>query len=393
MRQRAIKKESALFLVEGCKCNRCGVLKPWDSRFYKSSRRNFRRTCLKCDRIPCVEKNNKIREERKKNPNWSPYKENEFKKCSGCKINLEKIHKNFSRSLTRPDGLQSKCRKCMTRLRRLRRQKNRDLFHKQRKASNAGKNNRRLPLKILRDYIKDIEYSLKLAQKELSKFKIKNCPICNSEFTSINKGTIYCSKACYRKHNYVPKIKPIRKCVICGAEYIGRNKYCSQLCNSRRPPFKLSMKKHRDKNINKNKNLGDLVYDNSLKKCAYCCKILPRIKSNFMKCLSTKDGLWAYCKICQKDRERKHHFRKYRGLLKSTDSKCYYCGDDLIWGEPRNWEIEHKIPIAKGGLNIRSNIVASCPKCNNEKYTMTDTEYLNYRKLKGLKINPERTLK
>ena len=116
----------------------------------------------------------------------------------------------------------------------------------------------------------------------------------------------------------------------------------------------------------------------------------PRIKSNFMKCLSFPDGLWAYCNVCRKNKDNRRRFEKTKKLFSSTNGKCYYCGCDLIWGEPRMWHIEHRMPIILGGLDEISNISPSCPECNIEKHIKTDIEYLNYRKSKGLKINPER---
>jgi 5-methylcytosine-specific restriction endonuclease McrA len=53
---------------------------------------------------------------------------------------------------------------------------------------------------------------------------------------------------------------------------------------------------------------------------------------------------------------------KQRGL-------CYYC-----W-EPRKLEIEHIVPISRGGLHIRENIVAACATCNRSKGAKLVTEW------------------
>ncbi len=48
---------------------------------------------------------------------------------------------------------------------------------------------------------------------------------------------------------------------------------------------------------------------------------------------------------------------------------CYYCGCD------GKMQIEHRIPLSRGGSNHPSNIVPACPSCNNSKGTMTEREY------------------
>ena len=49
---------------------------------------------------------------------------------------------------------------------------------------------------------------------------------------------------------------------------------------------------------------------------------------------------------------------------------CYYCG------EKKELEIEHKIPVSRGGKFEKENIVPSCKLCNRKKGTMTEKEFL-----------------
>lgn len=39
-------------------------------------------------------------------------------------------------------------------------------------------------------------------------------------------------------------------------------------------------------------------------------------------------------------------------------------------------EIEHKIPLARGGVNLVRNLVDACRPCNRKKGEMTASEYL-----------------
>ena len=58
---------------------------------------------------------------------------------------------------------------------------------------------------------------------------------------------------------------------------------------------------------------------------------------------------------------------------------CYYCGWYLA-NRPKESSIDHKIPKSKGDGLRKDNIVLSCRMCNTEKGSMTDTEYIEYRK-------------
>ena len=67
-------------------------------------------------------------------------------------------------------------------------------------------------------------------------------------------------------------------------------------------------------------------------------------------------------------------FEELKTLYYSTD-KCYYCGKEV---KPFtvDKQIEHKIPISKGGTNNIKNLVISCKACNSAKKDKTEAEYL-----------------
>lgn len=58
---------------------------------------------------------------------------------------------------------------------------------------------------------------------------------------------------------------------------------------------------------------------------------------------------------------------------------CAYCGQ--LCSAP---EIEHRIPLARGGADAMTNIAPACKPCNREKRTMTDSEYVRWRTERGL---------
>jgi 5-methylcytosine-specific restriction endonuclease McrA len=48
---------------------------------------------------------------------------------------------------------------------------------------------------------------------------------------------------------------------------------------------------------------------------------------------------------------------------------CAYCG------EPGPLQVEHRIPLSRGGTNDISNILPACARCNTRKHRMTDEEF------------------
>lgn len=61
----------------------------------------------------------------------------------------------------------------------------------------------------------------------------------------------------------------------------------------------------------------------------------------------------------------KEQWKKLRvKLLQRQDFKCAYCKLDL---HKRRMNVEHVIPLKRGGSNHSSNLVAACAKCNEAK--------------------------
>ena len=51
---------------------------------------------------------------------------------------------------------------------------------------------------------------------------------------------------------------------------------------------------------------------------------------------------------------------------------CYLCMQVIVFGRDN---LEHKIPVSRGGSNLYENLAISCSKCNNKKGTKTEQEY------------------
>lgn len=60
---------------------------------------------------------------------------------------------------------------------------------------------------------------------------------------------------------------------------------------------------------------------------------------------------------------------------KISSGKCYYCGGSF---KPSELTMDHKIPISRGGMSEKINIVPACKECNNRKKYMLPVEWEEY---------------
>lgn len=61
--------------------------------------------------------------------------------------------------------------------------------------------------------------------------------------------------------------------------------------------------------------------------------------------------------------------------VKEFDNTCAYCGQKPDEGELL--EIEHLIPLSRGGYHRIENVVPACPTCNKKKGQMTYEEFIS----------------
>jgi CRISPR/Cas system Type II protein with McrA/HNH and RuvC-like nuclease domain len=67
-------------------------------------------------------------------------------------------------------------------------------------------------------------------------------------------------------------------------------------------------------------------------------------------------------------------------LFAWQEGRCHYCGEYLYskWEEGRApYDIEHKIPLSRGGTNYIDNIALACADCNSSKGPLTEEEFKN----------------
>ena len=60
---------------------------------------------------------------------------------------------------------------------------------------------------------------------------------------------------------------------------------------------------------------------------------------------------------------------EWRALVDSYDGRCAYRG------EAGPLQVDHRIPLSRGGTNAIDNVLPACRTCNTQKGQMTETEF------------------
>lgn len=60
---------------------------------------------------------------------------------------------------------------------------------------------------------------------------------------------------------------------------------------------------------------------------------------------------------------------------KIASGRCYYCGKEV---GRENLTMDHMIPLSRGGMSNKGNLVPSCKECNNMKKYLLPVEWEEY---------------
>lgn len=72
-----------------------------------------------------------------------------------------------------------------------------------------------------------------------------------------------------------------------------------------------------------------------------------------------------------------------RTVWGAGDGTCHYCARRLERdGGGWEWQVDHRIPLSRGGPHSLENTVVCCTACNMAKGTMTDVEFMENRRKK-----------
>ena len=108
---------------------------------------------------------------------------------------------------------------------------------------------------------------------------------------------------------------------------------------------------------------------------------------------------YAYCSDCRKARReeraasrepakrppaapnpKKRSFpKRVRIEIAERDGwRCHYCGAELMSDRTREWRIDHRVPVSRGGSDDPGNLVLACELDNQRKGDLTEPEYRDW---------------
>jgi len=72
-------------------------------------------------------------------------------------------------------------------------------------------------------------------------------------------------------------------------------------------------------------------------------------------------------------------------IYDKTDGRCAICDKKLSWknygnhGGKGSWEVDHGMPLSRGGTDTFRNCQPLCIKCNREKGDLTTNEFKRWK--------------
>jgi 5-methylcytosine-specific restriction endonuclease McrA len=115
----------------------------------------------------------------------------------------------------------------------------------------------------------------------------------------------------------------------------------------------------------------------------YCQEHKLQIRIQIKKWLKTENARalikrqYAIRRTNAKDFEKNTIQRVYEDNIKKYGTlTCYLCLEPILFG---NDQLDHKIPISRGGTHEYHNLGIVHAKCNKEKFTKTEAEFVNYK--------------
>ena len=71
------------------------------------------------------------------------------------------------------------------------------------------------------------------------------------------------------------------------------------------------------------------------------------------------------------------------------EGRCFYCGTEVTYYNKKHnsLEIDHVVPVSKGGSDDESNLACSCRNCNRSKNDLSANDFFAFRKLKKLPVS------
>lgn len=196
------------------------------------------------------------------------------------------------------------------------------------------------------------------------------CKHCGKSFQpDKKKESTFCSRDCAFEHKKAePKQPRVCICPICGLEFPGRyrRKFCSDDCldeKNRHRSYENSAKRKRAVELDC-KECGRAFVPEYGNKCRIFCS--TKCLSKYNRRISHSVRRARICKASKID------WFDPRFILKRDHWQCYLCGVKT----PKNLrgsihpdapEVDHVVPLSKGGTHTEDNVRCICRRCNQMK--------------------------
>jgi len=134
------------------------------------------------------------------------------------------------------------------------------------------------------------------------------------------------------------------------------------------------------------------------KECAYCSNpfVIPLSENAANMYCSSRCYNKSSKKVSGNPKKRAAHYNveyeyiNYRRVFDVDDWRCYICGvktqKDNIYADDAA-ELDHVIPLSKGGPHTYDNVRCSCRKCNGDKHdSIIDIDMIKHERSKQLTL-------
>lgn len=205
-----------------------------------------------------------------------------------------------------------------------------------------------------------IAYFKRWRNKRRIQIGVRVCPACDSQFQPRKKSQKYCSLACRlkcRPSRYKPK--PRLPCASCGKPCFAKVG-CIPCKNEEREAARLAQRRQ-ILCIQCGKQKADEFLH--AKVCSEACRkrrkvLVDRANSRAKK--ARRRALLACAPVGDMERIRQVE-RDVHSLKRVT---CYWCGKKV---SGKKCQLDHVIPLSKGGAHDPDNLAPSCKQCNATK--------------------------
>ncbi len=84
---------------------------------------------------------------------------------------------------------------------------------------------------------------------------------------------------------------------------------------------------------------------------------------------AVRRAMWQRRRAREARAEGSFSVAEWLALVGSYGARCAYCGSAAPL------EMDHRVPLARGGTNAIDNILPACGRCNRRKHTRTEAEF------------------